>query len=1112
MGNVQTRNLDAKCIPQRRGSMYWSFRYSSTRRSRDAKSMTVFNSKMAILEWLDLLDLREYENIFRMYSSVDDLLDLDDAKLKEMGVRRTEHRSKMLSSLVRVQAKRRQSVNIDASRNSSVSPSMQLKRKNSCPAIRTVGAETLDTELDKSILRNSMRETGRKVNSPEEKRRFTFGEADIIYEELRRRNSTTSDKGEEKPSEEENQNSSSTKTASQPKMDNETSSGCGGVGSGGSGSFSQPSSLIGPTTMTPNEQQEVMALKKALEWELSLDSRDLRSHAWYHGPLPRQRAEEIVQREGDFLIRDCTSQPDNYVLTCRTKTSVLHFVINKILVQPETVYERVQYQFEEDAFDAIPDLITFYVGSGKPISLASGARIQYPCNRHYPLSFYGHKIVGNHLHSQMLAGLRGVSPLNSPLAANAAFRFTGTPMGGQQQQQQHNMLQHQQSLPTSIGGQMSAKQPESPMSSPPRNKIYPAPRLPSKKQRSQSLTPAQAIVVSNIKNAEAGNSADGMIQGNGENGTSSNGGSMTHLHNSNNHGYRPEVIARRFNQLEKSNSVCGSPNDGTQLHSHLENLSIHGKIPANGFQTIARCTMGDVVDHQHTKFTTHSLPRPATNSFRGNLNRTSSLARDFNVDNGSSNMFSSLEISKIPELPEKPPSPPPKPNRSNGAGVGSISSLARLPKEGGVILDQQYPLQRQGGMAGIYQLSGSDSGNGSGDSMPGDMNEFIMHRGVIIKNPRFMSSSTSSATLKSLSEFDVQAAEDLLFTLEIPEYKPTSKFDVENFSTLLLPSVENRPLDGDALNTFKMMLLETGPKMLAEHITRIDIGLMIEAPSTAMAEAETQNENDNRNILDCCGLELLTLPQGKIFRQDLVERTQCLKLMVAVTILTCQTDLDRAELLSKWIQVAVETKTALGNLFGFSSIMLGLCMPQIQKLDSAWHLLRQKYTDDAFMFEAKLRPTLISMNECSNPQAPNTTVPYVLLYALLKDRSVMDILNFNNSTEKPSLYNMCITAWESKADDFGMYINYAHLDSSRNFLNSLKLYRKNAKIMLEESISRMDELLSDAFRTEFHIKFLWGSKGATATADDRHSKLEKVLALMADKFCNADTNGSTNTA
>lgn len=78
------------------------------------------------------------------------------------------------------------------------------------------------------------------------------------------------------------------------------------------------------------QQQETLALKKALEWELSLDSRDLRSHAWYHGPIPRPRAEEIVQREGDFLIRDCVSQPGNYVLTCKSKGPVLHFVINKV--------------------------------------------------------------------------------------------------------------------------------------------------------------------------------------------------------------------------------------------------------------------------------------------------------------------------------------------------------------------------------------------------------------------------------------------------------------------------------------------------------------------------------------------------------------------------------------------------------------------------------------------------------------------------------------------------------------------------------------------------------------------------------------------------------------
>lgn len=44
------------------------------------------------------------------------------------------------------------------------------------------------------------------------------------------------------------------------------------------------------------------------------------------------------------------------------------------------------------------------------------------------------------------------------------------------------------------------------------------------------------------------------------------------------------------------------------------------------------------------------------------------------------------------------------------------------------------------------------------------------------------------------------------------------------------------------------------------------------------------------------------------------------------------------------------------------------------------------------------------------------------------------------------------------------------------------------------------------FRTEFHIKFLWGSKGALVAAEDRHTKFEQVLTAMADKFCsNSDT-------
>ncbi|XP_017858305.1 PREDICTED: breast cancer anti-estrogen resistance protein 3 homolog isoform X2 [Drosophila arizonae] len=945
MGNVQTRQLDSRNATNRRSSILWNFRYPNGSRRRDDVAMIIHNSRLSVSEWLNLLELQQYEENLNMYATVNDVGDLTDRDLKRLGVRSITHRQKMLNSLLGVRAKRRQSMNLEAMRTA---PCAVPRRKSSCPMVY----------LDPDNVADSNDSGGPAVvttKSGKVLKQLTFDETTTIYEELKPRSKCNSPHWGDNADDMESGNNSnvSTPLAASPN---------------------------------PNEQQEAIALKKALEWELSLDARELRSHAWYHGALPRQRAEEIVQREGDFLVRDCASQPDNYVLTCRSKAAVLHFVLNKLVLQPETVYERVQYQFEEDAFDTVPDLITFYVGSGKPISAASGALIQYPCNRTYPLSFYGHKIVGNQLHSQMLAGLRGLSPLNSPMGNNnaggsAIFRFgqlTGDVAATQQQQPQQ---------------QQSAGTPASPHCSPPRvRRDVPPPRLPCKKQqRSQSLTPAQAMVVCNI------------------------------------------------NKQQEQQQQLGAT-DATNGHGLAR------------FQTIARCnpTSDMQLQSQHLehKFSTQSLPRPSTSAAQALRQqaaaRICSLARNCSLD-----------------TPDRPPSPPPKPRKEPMAAV-----LA-------------------------YQASGSDSGNGSGDSAPGDISELSIQRGgVIIKNPRFMSSSISNGTLKSFTEFDAIAAEEQLFALPIEEFKLCSKFDFENFSTLLLPSVENKPLDGDALNTFKMMLLETGPKLLAEHITRIDVGLFLDEPA-----------NDSDCYLSCSGLELLTLPHGKVFREDIIERTQCIKLMVAVTILTCQTDLDRAELLSKWIQVAVETKTALGNLFGFCAIMLGLCMQQIQKLDQAWHILRQKYTDSAFTFEAKLRPTLSSMNEASNPQAPNTTVPHVLLYALLIDRPILDIIDHSNVDERPALYNTCIAPWESKADDFGMTINFQHLDASRGFLKNLDLYRKNAKIIMEEASTRLDELLADAFRTEFHVKFLWGSSGATAKPEDRHGKLEKVLTLMADKFC-----------
>lgn len=93
-----------------------------------------------------------------------------------------------------------------------------------------------------------------------------------------------------------------------------------------------------------------------------------------------------------------------------------------------------------------------------------------------------------------------------------------------------------------------------------------------------------------------------------------------------------------------------------------------------------------------------------------------------------------------------------------------------------------------------------------------------------------------------------------------------------------------------------------------------------------------------------------------------------------------------------------------------------------------------------------------------------------------------------------------LSPWENSAPDCGLSIVWSHLEAARKLAESLPLFRRNAEIALEGC--RSDELLSDAFRTEFHIKFLWGSRGATVAPEERHLKFSQVLDAMFDK-CSA---------
>lgn len=324
----------------------------------------------------------------------------------------------------------------------------------------------------------------------------------------------------------------------------------------------------------------------------------------------------------------------------------------------------------------------------------------------------------------------------------------------------------------------------SPMSSPPRTKRDVPPRLPSKKQRSQSLTPVQPPQTQRVLSNEKYCSADGVIQ---------NGSDLP-----------PHV--RRLMQIEKCSSVDGiskrgdenkEPNGQTVFRSIDEKPSSADGV-INGNHSMSR-SAGDNI--KNLKFTSHSLPRGQANiNVRQVPLRTSSLSRDT-----SNHSLTPCVENKSPENEDGPP-PKPMKDKNNKDELAPVNRVAS------------------------YHASGSDSGNGSGDSAQSSATgeELQQNRcGVVIKNPRFIPNSLSSVTLKSFADFDQVAAEEALRAMDIPMIEQAPKFDLEVFHTVLLPYNDFKPLDSGTLSTFRMMIGETSPRIIANHMTRVDIKLIL---------------------------------------------------------------------------------------------------------------------------------------------------------------------------------------------------------------------------------------------------------------------------------------------
>lgn len=121
-----------------------------------------------------------------------------------------------------------------------------------------------------------------------------------------------------------------------------------------------------------------LATASSPTYDVPLPSADasLRLESWYHGAITRIRSESLVRAEGDFLVRDSISSKGDFVLTAYWKGKAIHFQINKTASKNSST--SFLYQFEDEQFESVSDLILFYQSHRRAVTVTSGCIIMNP--------------------------------------------------------------------------------------------------------------------------------------------------------------------------------------------------------------------------------------------------------------------------------------------------------------------------------------------------------------------------------------------------------------------------------------------------------------------------------------------------------------------------------------------------------------------------------------------------------------------------------------------------------------------------------------------------------------------------------------------------------------
>ncbi|XP_035502479.2 breast cancer anti-estrogen resistance protein 3 isoform X1 [Scophthalmus maximus] len=789
--------------------------------------------------------------------------------------------------------------------------------------------------------------------------------------------------------------------------------------------------------------------RRELEEELKMNCEEPRSHAWYHGAIPRQVAENLVQRDGDFLIRDSLSIPGSYVLTCQWRNAAQHFKINKKVVMLNEAYSRVEYRLEREGFDNVPALIRFYVGNRKPVSQVVGAIIFQPVNRGLPLRCLEEKygLSSTHRDALMAQERRSQKRLSLNITnghaahdgAHAAHDGTrchdnGMSRGNQlrpkdrcgsqpaslnqAQERRRPLKAHQSESFLPLGSKSQQQQPPDPLLSSPKSPVFRTgsePLLsPSFPRRSAEPPAGQAIRGSDSQLCP-----------------------------------RPPPKPSKVPLARLPRSPCLQPLAPAPC------ASSHHTASSSAFAAPA------------LEPTCAETPSPL---WRGGGAPPVPPVKPLKFPHQLDSHCSSTSALSPPETLRYP-----DPEATGGRTEWPQPSPADLRccsppqwEETSPVADDAFgPPPPSGSHVERLRREGERDGEEAGGRRGLDRSSY--HHAI--------------AALENTSEEeeeDARREEDERRRrargrsgFQRPLVETESMFRPAEFGSRLLPP-ENKPLEMAVLKRAKELLLGHDHHSIARHLLVADC-------QVARILGVTPGLKGQMGVSS--GLELVTLPHGRQLRLDLMERHHTMAIGVAVDILGCTGSVEeRASTLNRIILVAVELKDTVGDLFALTALMKALDLPQISRLEETWTTLRRNYTQTAISYEKTLKPFYKNLYE--GTASPPAVVCVPLLLPLL------------TLMERPSVAPEGAELWETS--DQGCDIMLRHLEAARDVAHNAQRFTANAQAVVQGF--QTDDDLLEVFKTDFHLRLLWGSRGASVNQSDRFSKFNLILTALSRKL------------